>query len=190
MVSRGLVLAAGLLLGAPAQATDVAGIPFQEKIQVDGAELVLNGAGLRKRFFFDVYAIGLYLGARQPDAAQAISAPARKRVQIHMLRDVDAEQFTQALVEGLRANHDDEKYRALEPRVQQLAALMAQVKQARKGMRIALDSTASGTKVLIDGAPAGAPIPGEDFYQALLRIWLGDKPVQDDLKLRLLGKQV
>jgi hypothetical protein len=28
---------------------------------------------------------------------------------------------------------------------------------------------------------------GEAFYRALLRIWLGEKPVQDDLKKALLG---
>ena len=34
----------------------------------------------------------------------------------------------------------------------------------------------------------GRDIAGDDFYKALLRIWLGNKPVQDDLKPALLGK--
>ena len=55
-------------------------------------------------------------------------------------------------------------------------------------MAIALDwQPASGTALLVNGAPQGKPIAGEDFYRALLRIWLGDKPVQDDLKKALLG---
>jgi hypothetical protein len=61
------------------------------------------------------------------------------------------------------------------------------VKEAKKGMSIALDWTGAATQVLIEGKPAGAPIEGEEFYSALLRIWLGDKPVQDDLKRALLG---
>jgi hypothetical protein len=61
------------------------------------------------------------------------------------------------------------------------------VKEAKKGMSIALDWTGTATEVLIDGKPAGAAIEGDDFYAALLRIWLGDKPVQDDLKRSLLG---
>ena len=40
---------------------------------------------------------------------------------------------------------------------------------------------------MVNGKPAGKPISGEDFYRALLRIWLGDKPVQEDLKKSLLG---
>ena len=45
----------------------------------------------------------------------------------------------------------------------------------------------TGTVLSVQGKPMGRPIAGEDFYRALLRIWLGDKPVQDDLKKALLG---
>ena len=77
---------------------------------------------------------------------------------------------------------------SLEPRAKQLAAIMAEMKEAKKGMRITLDwLPAAGTQLTVEGKPAGSPIPGEDFYRALLRIWLGEKPVQDDLKNALLG---
>jgi len=33
------------------------------------------------------------------------------------------------------------------------------------------------------------PVTGEDFYRALLRIWLGENPVQADLKKALLGEK-
>jgi hypothetical protein len=65
---------------------------------------------------------------------------------------------------------------------------MAEVGEAKKGMTIALDWTGKETQVLVAGKPAGRPIEGEDFYRALLRIWLGDKPVQDDLKKALAGR--
>jgi hypothetical protein len=105
-----------------------------------------------------------------------------------MLRDVGADAFTEALADGIRANHSQAEAKALEPRIKQLAAIMAELKEAKKGMAIALDwLPASGTVMLVDGAPRGKAISGEDFYRALLRIWLGDKPVQDDLKKALLG---
>jgi hypothetical protein len=149
--------------------------------------LSLNGVGVRKRVFFDVYAIGLYLPKKTSSAEEAISAPGPKRVEIRMLRDVSAEQFSEALAEGIRANHAEAQAKALEPKVKQLSATMAEVKEAKKGMIIALEWNGRATRVLIDGKPAGAPIEGEDFFRALLRIWLGDKPVQDDLKRALLG---
>jgi hypothetical protein len=56
-------------------------------------------------------------------------------------------------------------------------------------MVIALDWVpGTGTQVVIDNQPHGKPIPGEDFYRALLRIWIGDKPVSGDLKKALLGQ--
>jgi hypothetical protein len=106
-----------------------------------------------------------------------------------MLRDVGAEQFIEALIEGMRANHSEAEWRALEPRAKELSATMAEMKEAKKGMAIALDWSGSQVQLVIDGKAAGRPIAGEDFYRALLRIWLGDKPVQDDLKKALLGQQ-
>ena len=180
MVFRLLLL---LALALPASAAEVAGVTIADK---DGA-LVLNGAGLRKRAFFQVYAIGLYLPEKKTAAADAIGATGAKRVVMHMLRDVGADQFGEALTDGMKENHSEAEMKALEPRVKQLSAIMAEMKEAKKGMRITLDWTPAGTQVTVNGKASGAPIPGEDFYRALLRIWLGDKPVQDDLKKALLG---
>jgi hypothetical protein len=170
-------------------AADVAGVRFADSAEVlPGQALALNGAGLRKRAFFDVYAMGLYVAQRRTAAPEVIALPGAKRVAIQMLRDVGADQFTGALVEGMKDNLSEAEYRAVDGRVQQLVATMAQVKEAKKGMQIALDWVPSaGTRISIDGKPAGAPIAGEDFYRALLRIWLGDQPVSADLKKALLG---
>ena len=181
MVFRLLLL---LCLAMPASAAEVAGVKIDDKARVGNAEVSLTGAGLRKRVFFQVYAIGLYVQDRKADP---IKQPGPKRVQIHMLRDVSADTFNEALVDGIRANHSESQVQALEPRVMRLATIIGEVKEAKKGMSIALDWTGTATQVLIDGKPAGSPIEGEDFYAALLRIWLGDKPVQEDLKRALLG---
>jgi chalcone isomerase-like protein len=170
-----------------ASAADVAGVKLEDKTQVESRDLVLNGAGLRKRFIFDVYVIGLYLPEKKADTAAVLALAGPKRAAIHMLRNVSADTFTEALVEGLRANTSEAEFKSLEPRVQELSAIMAQIGEAKKGMRIALDWTGSGTQLVVDGKPAGKPIAGDDFYRALLRIWIGDKPVQDDLKKSLLG---
>ncbi|MBM3368440.1 MAG: hypothetical protein FJY43_09215 [Betaproteobacteria bacterium] len=173
-----------LLLASPVQAAEVAGVKLAD---ADGA-LVLNGAGLRKRAFFQVYVVGLYVPEKKTAAADLIGASGPRRVVIHMLRDVEAGQFSEALTGGMRDNHGEAEMKALEPRTKQLTAIMAEMKEAKKGMRITLDwQPGSGTRVKVDGKPAGALIPGEDFYRALLRIWLGDNPVQSDLKGALLG---
>jgi Chalcone isomerase-like len=185
MASRLLLLALLLPLSVPA--AEVAGVRIDDKAQVGNSEVVLNGAGLRTRLFFQVYAIGLYLPQKGSTPAAILAQPGPKRVAIHMLRDVGADTFTEALADGIRANHSEAEAKALEPRIKELAALMAEIKEAKKGMAIMLDWTGAGTQLLVQGKPAGRSIEGEDFYRALLRIWLGDKPVQDDLKKALLG---
>jgi len=184
LVAAALFLAA---LGAPA--AELAGVKLDDKTRVGNAELALNGAGLRKRVFFQVYAIGLYLPQKSSSAAAVLEQPGPKRVAIHMLRDVGADAFSEALAEGIRANHSEADAKALEPRIRELAAIMAEIKEAKKGMAIALDwQPAQGTVMLVDGTARGSAIAGEDFYRALLRIWLGDRPVQADLKKALLGE--
>src|SRR5687768_11385611 len=182
-------VAALLLLLAPfaVTAAEVEGVRIDDKTRVANADLTLNGAGLRKRVFFKVYAMGLYVPQKTSNAAALVDQPGPKRVTIRMLRDVSADAFNEALAEGIRANHSEADVKALEPRLKELAAIMAGVGEAKKGMAINLDWTGTETQVLIQGQPVGKPIAGRDFYRALLRVWLGDKPVQDDLKKALLG---
>jgi hypothetical protein len=182
MVIRFLLL---VLIATSAFAADVAGV----KIPDEDQKLILNGAGLRKRAFFDVYVIGLYLPERKAAAADAINVAGAKRVLIHMMRDVGADQFGAALTDGMKDNLSDAEMKAFEPRIRQLSSILSEMKEARKGMRITLDWTGAGTAVTVDGKAAGQPIAGEDFYRALLKIWLGEKPVQADLKKALLGEK-
>jgi len=184
MASRLLVLLLAVVL--PAQAAEVAGVKFDERAQVAGATLALSGAGLRERFIFDVYAVALYVADPKTDR---VTQGGAKRVAIHMLRNVDAATFSKALEDGMRANHDEQAMQALAGRIAELNAIMAAAKEARKGMDILLDWVpGTGTRVILDGKEAGAPIAGEDFYRALLRVWLGPRPVQADLKKALLGE--
>jgi len=174
-----------LALALPVQAAEVAGVKFDERVQVAGTALSLSGAGLRERFIFDVYAVALYVADPKADR---VTQGGAKRVAIHMLRDVDADTFSKALEDGMRANHDEQAMQALAGRVAELNAIMAAAKQAKKGMDILLDWVpGTGTRVTLDGKASGAPIAGEDFYRALLRVWLGPRPVQNNLKKALLG---
>ncbi|MDX1376063.1 MAG: chalcone isomerase family protein [Burkholderiales bacterium] len=181
-------VALACLLGL-AQAAEVAGVTFVETIEGPGdAKLVLNGAGLRERGFVDVYAMGLYLPERKYRAEEILLHPGPKRVALRMLRDVGAAAFIEALIDGLRKNHSDAEMVRFGPRIAQFTAIMAEIKEAKAGMAIDLDwAHGEGTRLRIDGRPSGQPIVGEDFYRALLRIWLGLSPVQNDLKAALLG---
>jgi hypothetical protein len=184
-----LVLAA--LLPLAAVAAEVGGVKLDDKARIDagGPELVLNGAGIRTRFVVKVYVAGLYLAEKKAAAADAIALAGPKRVSITMLRDVGAQQFNEALVDGFRANNTAADVEKLKGALDELSAIMNALGEAKKGSVIALDFVpGTGTRVQVDGAPKGKPIAGEDFYRGLLRIWLGDKPVDADLKKGMLGQ--
>ncbi|MFO1362517.1 MAG: chalcone isomerase family protein [Burkholderiales bacterium] len=184
-----LVLAA--LLPLCGLAAEVAGVKLADKVRIDaaGPDLVLNGAGVRTRFVVKVYVAGLYLAERKAAAADAIALGGPKRVSITMMRDVGAQQFNDALVEGFRANNSAADVATLKGPLDELSAIMSALGEAKKGSVIALDFVpGSGTRVLVNGATQGKPIAGDEFYRALLRIWLGDRPVDGDLKKGLLGQ--
>ena len=182
-------LATTLIAALPAQAADIAGVRFDDRTTVAGSDLALNGAGLRTRLMLKVYAMGLYLPRRAdtPDAVAALTGP--KRIQIVTLRELTAEQFADALVDGLRKNHSEAEFARLQARSDELRSGLLGLKSAPAGTQIRLEwLPASGTRLSVGNEARGKDLPGEDFYRGLLRIWLGDKPVDADLKNALLGK--
>jgi len=136
-----------------------------------------------------VYAIALYLPQKQAAAADVLAAKGAKRIAIVTLRDLTAEQLVDALLEALKKNHDEAALAALQARIDQFRTSMLSIVNAPEKSVVHLDwLPESGTRLSFNGTARGSDIPGEDFYRALLKIWIGDKPAQDDLKEHLLGK--
>ncbi len=172
-----------------AQAVEVAGVKFDDKTRVGNSDVVANGAGLRKKAFFKVYAMTLYLPEKHSEADAVLAAKGVKRVSISLLRDLSAQQFVEALQEGVANNHSDAEMEALKERMKQFSDAMLAVGEAKTGAVVLIDwIPETGTRLSFNGQARGKDIAGEDFFKALLKIWLGNKPVQDDLKQALLGK--
>lgn len=173
----------------PAHAVEVAGVKFEDKTRLGNADAVANGAGLRKKAFFKVYAMALYLPEKQGSAESVLAAKGAKRIAIQLLRDLSAQQFVDALQDGMANNHSESEMTALKDRLKQLSDAMLSIGEAKTGTVVQIDwNPESGTLLAINGQPKGKAIAGEDFYKALLKIWIGNSPVQDDLKQALLGK--
>lgn len=183
-------LAVALALpSSPTISAEVAGVHFDDKTTLAGSDLVLSGAGLRTRFMLKVYAMGLYLPRQAANAEAATNQSGPKRIQIVTLRNLTAEQFADALVEGLKKNLTEAEFAKLQSRAEELRNNLLAVKSASAGTQIRLEwIPTAGTRLSIGNEVRGKDIPGEDFYRALLRIWLGDSPADSDLKGALLGK--
>lgn len=173
---------------APAADLEVGIIRFPAGIEAAGKHLVLNGAGMRKILFIKVYAAGLYLEAPARDAKDVAAAAGPRRVRIGLLRDVSGEDFIEALEEGLEDNLTPEGKAAIADEIARLKTIMKLVGDVKEGDLVDFDyDPAAGTIVRLNGKPVGESIPGKALYDAVLSIWIGEKPIDDDLKPALLG---
>jgi hypothetical protein len=183
-----LVVVAFAATGAGAQTTDVAGVKFEPTAQVGGTTLQLNGAGVRTRVIFKVYAAGLYVPEKSTSSAALLAQKGPRRMMIRMLRNVDADTFSGALSEGLKNNLSEAQFAAFKAQTDTLIANFKAAGEAKEGDVIFLEFTPdAGTRVIVNGKAQGSAIAGEDYFAALLRIWLGDKPADAELKKGLLG---
>jgi hypothetical protein len=185
------ILSAGLLVTAQVQAQqaiEVEGQKFEPTVALAGQTLNLNGVGLRKRAIFKVYVAGLYAGQKTADAAAIINEKGARRVSLRMLRDVDASSFIDSFNDGLKNNHTEAQLTALKAQTDMLTSTLKSIGEAKKGDTINFDYTPDGgTRITLNGQPKGDAIPGADFFSAVLRIWLGDKPADETLKKGMLG---
>jgi hypothetical protein len=182
-----LALLSALTLQAHA-AVEVRGVKFADTTTVAGQALQLNGAGVRVKVIIDVYAAGLYVGKRDASAQALLSQPGAKSMQIVLLRDLTGEDFADAMIKGFHKNNTDADVARFQGRLDELRKTMVSFGTVKKGTAIQLNLVpGAGIRTLVDGAQKGADIQGDDFYAALLKIWLGAKPVDDDLKTGLLN---
>lgn len=180
------ILLATMLAAVPLQAAEVGGIRIEDQIRSGNTDLILNGAGIRTKLFFKVYVGALYLPKKSGDASAIIDAKESRRVVLHMLRDLNADSLFGALLEGLKNNHSETELSKLKPDIDELERIMRGIGTAKSGDVIGIDLTADGVNIMFNGQTRGSVV-SEAFPRALLKIWLGDKPADSDLKRAMLG---
>ena len=174
----------GMLLSTSAWGTEIEGVSIPEQVRVDNQLLLLNGAGLRTKLFFDIYVGALYLPKKATTADQVLDQSGYKRVAISFLYDeVSREKLVDGWIDGFEKNQSKSAMIKLQTRLNQFNALFP---DARRGDHYAFDFIDDGSTVItLNGNREGA-IPGADFQRALLEVWLGRKPADSGLKEAML----
>ena len=184
---RKLILAAALTLAAAtAGAATVAGASIEDSTSVNGQNLVLNGAALRKKFVVKVYVGALYLPSKQNNAAAILTADAPRRQVMHFLYDVDKGKMAEAWEEGL-ADNTPNASAEVKTAFKTLGTWMEDMKE---GQRIVLTyAPGTGTTVEVNGKNKGT-LGGKAVADAILNTWLGPKPGPGaDFKKGVLGQK-
>jgi len=184
---RAVLLGAALVaLSLPVLADTLAGVTLPETVTVGSKTLVLNGMGVRTKFFVKVYVAGLYLEKKSADANAIIQADAAKRIVLQFVRsEVTREQMTEAFDEALKSNAPD-KASSLQAEIGQFLKALETMREKEQFVVTYVPGT--GTTVTVRDKEK-LTIPGAAFGQLVFSMWLGPKPPNGDLKTGLLGRK-
>ena len=178
----------GFFLAQPAFGMNVAGIQMDDLVTLNKQNLQLNGAGIRYKAIFKVYAAALYLGARRSTTSDVLAEHGAKRVSLVMLRDVSSEELSNGFLKAMRQNLDADEKAGVMNSMFKLGAMFSGAPELVKGTVVTIDLLPdTGLNVSLNGKKFGEPILDPNLCNALLKIWLGDKPVDSRLKQAMLG---
>ena len=184
-----LALAAALaMLAAPAsRATEVAGVALDDSIELGGARLRLNGAGERTLYIVRTYVAALYVArpSSQPQAILGQSGP--RRLSLTMLAALSTDWVVDRIVAAMRANMTGDAFALLQPRLARLLEPLLALERLQKGDRVDVDAIGGSLRVSVDGRALGVETPGDELFDALLRAFIGERPIDAALGRALLG---
>lgn len=181
-----------LFLTAPAHAasagTVVENYRFDNELNVNGQRLVLNGAGVRYKLVFKLYAMALYLPKKSSSVDEIIAMPGPKRIRMLALREMPVADFGRMTARGIQASATREDFVKILPDIARIGQLYGAYDRTALGDEILMDWTpGAGLTVRFRGALQGDPFVQPELFNTLLKIWLGDKPADAQLKEALLG---
>ena len=174
--------------GAIAQPITVADVKYADTTGVGGSTLQLNGAGVRYKAVFKVYAAGLYLEKKAHTTPEVAALKGPKRLSITMLREIDSTELGKLFSRGMEDNMDKAAFSKLIPGVLRMSQIFSDHKKLQPGDQFMIDWVpGTGTIITVKGQVQGEPFKEPEFFAALMRIWLGPKPADHKLKEELLG---
>jgi hypothetical protein len=171
-----------LLLASIAFAGSLAGVTVPDSATVGGKALVLNGMGLREKYFLDIYVGSLYLPAKTRSADEAISVDAPKRIEMDFIyREVTVAQMSETFDEAIAKNP------SVQAQASKFAQLEGMLETVHAGDKVVLDYVpGTGITLTVKGRVRGT-IPGADFMKAVWTVYLGPNPPTEDLTKGMLG---
>lgn len=180
------------LLGT-CNAKEIAGVDIEEVVTVSpGSEpLRLKGAAIKSNARQAVYVGGLYLDnedSKSQSVEEILASQGAKRFVLYCQNSsIKPEALIRAFNLGITVNHSEAELEILEPMVKQFNNIWNS--EIHQGDKVWVDFIPEkGTLISINGEEKGI-IPGKIFYDAFLKTWLGDKPLNPSMKKQILGKE-
>jgi hypothetical protein len=188
-----LIAAAALVLASalaqPALALEIEGQPVAPTATVAGRELQLNGAGVRAYTIYKMYIAALYLPKKTSSASEVVGQVGAKRVQLRILLTVPGSSgyLADAFTGGIKKRVTPEQFEAMKTRLDTFDRMVRNL-DVKKGDVVNLDFVPdAGLTVTLNEKSVGAPIPGADLYDSMLKIWVAEDAKDKPLRAAMLG---
>ncbi|WP_062059193.1 chalcone isomerase family protein [Aquimarina longa] len=150
-------------------------------------KLIINGAGLREKIIFDIYAGALYLKKKSDNASMIANSDETMAVKVHVLsRLLTKKKLASALRNGFKKSTND-KTAPLNDRIEKFIGFVSEEIQVGQVFDLVYEK-GKGSVLYKNGIEKGY-VKGLDFKKALFNIWLGNNPVDKGLKDKMLGKK-
>jgi len=170
-----------------ADARRVAGVDVPENLESDGADLILNGAGIRTRVFLDVYVGGLYLKRRSADAAAIMDADEPMAIGLWIVTGlISNDRMQKSIEEGFQKSTRGNTA-PIREKIDALIGVYAEEIDDGDSFEL-LYLPGQGLIVYKNGIQTATIECGLAFKRALFGIWISDRPVQTSLKRGMLGR--
>jgi hypothetical protein len=176
-----LSLAAGAFAAPPSTR-------FEATSDLRGTKLQLNGAGTRYKAVFRVYDMALYTTKKVSTPDELLALPGPKRLSFVALREIPGTDLGRLFIKGLAENSPEEQVRRHTVSTTRFIEIFSGRSRLMPGDSFAMEYVpGKGTQFFIVGQPQGTPVGDDEFFQMVLKIWVGNSPADRLLKDALLG---
>ena len=176
----------GIIMTISVLAVEVAGINLADTKEFHGNTLVLNGAGIRKKAFFELYVAALYLNKKSDNEKKIIASSEPMIIELIITSAlVGSKEMKEAVDEGFKNSVSPEELTRLSSRIEEFTSAFSR-EEIKKG-DIFQFSAHEGSLTAVKNGKDLLSIDGEDFKSGLFGIWLGAQPADKNLKKSLLS---
>jgi len=186
MSKKALLLSAMFFLTSPAMAaSDIAGVSVPDNISLQGSEMVFNGAGVRSKFFMDLYVGSLFTSKVTTNAAEVIASDGSVAIRLNITSDmITSEKMAEAVHDGFDLATDG-NISPIQDSVDTFISAFAE--PIKDGDQFTFLSVPNKGVVSFKNGKELSVTQGEDFRKAVLSIWLGKNPTDKSLKEKMLN---
>jgi hypothetical protein len=164
----------------------VSGVKFPGHIIAEKDALFLNGAGIREKYFMDMYVCGLYLKNRSTDPNTILNADEKMGLRLVIVSSMVSNSVMQKAVrEGFEKSTNNNTAPIKKEIETFITAFSDEIK---KGDAFELNYVPGTGCVVTKNGVEKTRIAGLAFKKALFGIWLGSNPAHEELRNDLLGQ--